>query len=171
MLRTYHFSFASLSRYRDRLKRFPRGLKSIRMRWSANPTKFITDNGIVPRNRPCASIRVVKIGRTGYIERGDPLAGWKDRTKKHMQRLAMMIGKYRLSGQWRQTWSVNIDADCTLADSLSLLNHSELSICPTSLNARFRIFHRDFSLEKETQYGRLCTRAQCGTGLNSRIKT
>lgn len=66
----------------------------------------------------------------------------------------MMIGKYRLSGQWRQTWSVNIDADCTLADSLSLLNHSELSICPTSLNARFRIFHRDFSLEKETQYGR-----------------
>lgn len=79
----------------------------------------------------------------------------------------MMIGKYRLSGQWRQTWSVNIDADCTLADSLSLLNHSELSICPTSLNARFRIFHRDFSLEKETQYGRLCTRAQCGTGLEN----
>lgn len=63
-------------------------------------------------------------------------------------RRAMMIGKYRLSGQWRQTWSVNIDADCTLADSLSLLNHSELSICPTSLNARFRIFHRDFSSKK-----------------------
>lgn len=143
MLRTYHFSFSRLTSF---ALSWPIKTLSTRIKIDSNalnPTTFVTDNGTLYREIDRVHT-ILKIRRTWYIENvihRRVMAIMRSRVEERIERKStckasrramMMIGKYRLSGQWKQTRSVNIVRRRRLYARwfpLSLLNRSELSIC------------------------------------------
>lgn len=137
MLRTYHFSFSRLTSF---ALSWPIKTLSTRIKIDSNalnPTTFVTDNGTLYREIDRIVHRYDSQNWTNVIHRR-VMAIMKSQVEERIERKStckasrramMMIGKYRLSGQWKQTRSVNIVRRRRLYARYLLLNRSELSIC------------------------------------------
>lgn len=151
MLRTYHFSFSRLTSF---ALSWPIKTLSTRIKIDSNalnPTTFVTDNGTLYREIDRIVHRYDSQNWTNVIHRR-VMAIMKSQVEERIERKStckasrramMMIGKYRLSGQWKQTRSVNIVRRRRLyARWFPLSSAKSLGIIDlswTSLNARFRI--------------------------------